>query len=392
MSMLDDATIEEARRKHSLASMISRRVQLRRAGRGWSGLCPFHEEKTPSFAVYDDKGFYHCFGCGAHGDAIRWVREIEGCGFRDAVQRLLGGQLPSARTQMSAPKRDKAQERVDVVTSSHAGRWIWQTSGPARGEIVENWLMARSLDPSFEPLPGCPAIDRLRFHPRCPLGAWRVDQDPAEAWRTAPAMVNPILDGDGFVRAVQVTYLSPDGRSKALLPKLQDGSERPTRKVFGKVARRAIILSPPEAITDPSLPLIVGEGFETTWSYAQQFGRPCRAAAAVSLGNLQGGAKRLSDGSLPLWDIACDPAVPPFLIDRAGEVIVLIDADMKPLREQRVQLERGAKPVKADIDGAKRAEMCASLAVQAWRRAGAYPVRAVRPRMGLDFNDAARAA
>jgi hypothetical protein len=205
-------------------------------------------------------------------------------------------------------------------------------------------------------------------------------------------MINPIRDVDGSVRAVQVTYLSQDGRFKAALPRRGDGSERPSRKVFGKVTGHAIMLSPPEMLTDTNLPLIVGEGFETTWSYAQSFGRPCRAVAAVSLGNLQGGAVRLGDGSLPLWDIKADAKVPPFLIDDAGETIILVDADMKPLRDQRVQLERGARPVKVDIDGMKRAEICAELAVQAWRRAGAFPVRAIRPRMGLDFNDAARAA
>src|SRR3546814_12453069 len=57
-------------------------------GREWKACCPFHNEKTPSFYVNDDKGFYHCFGCGAHGDGIRFLTDHEGLAFRDAVERL----------------------------------------------------------------------------------------------------------------------------------------------------------------------------------------------------------------------------------------------------------------------------------------------------------------
>ena len=139
--------------------------------------------------------------------------------------------------------------------------------------------------------------------------------------------------------------------------------------------------------------VVVGEGFETTWSYAQALGKPCRVAAALSLENLQGYQLLIKGGARPLWAIEMDPdRERPFLIPDPGETIILVDADMKPLRDQKVQLAKGAAPVRADIDGLKRAEICAALAVQQWRRAGAWPVRAVRPRMGQDFNDAARAA
>ena len=391
LTRLDDATIERARSAQSLVGLIARRVQLRRAGRGWSGLCPFHKEKTPSFTVSDEKGFYHCFGCGAHGDAIRWLEEAEGLSFRDAVASLLGGALPDARKPFSPPERaphtNPACSGFDVVSSSTAGRWIWRTSSPARGEIVERWLESRGLDPMFEPLPGAAAIDQLRFHPRCPVSAWRVDADPCQALLTAPAMVAPIADAEGAVWGVHVTYLSADGRSKARLPLVQ-GRERPTRKMFGKVGGNAVSLAPVDAISSDA-PLVVGEGIETTWSFAQSRA-PCRPVATLSLENLQGGAKRLRDGSLPLWKLEADPERPPFVLSDPGDVVVLVDADMKPLKDQKVQLERGAKPVRMDLDGLKRAEICAALASQAWRRAGATSVRAVRPRMGMDFNDQIR--
>ena len=67
-----------------------RKVRLTRKGREHSGLCPFHNEKTPSFTVNDDKAFYHCFGCGEHGDVISFVMETEGLSFPEAVERLAG--------------------------------------------------------------------------------------------------------------------------------------------------------------------------------------------------------------------------------------------------------------------------------------------------------------
>jgi hypothetical protein len=107
----------------------------------------------------------------------------------------------------------------------------------------------------------------------------------------------------------------------------------------------------------------------------------------LSLENLQGGIERLKGGAIPLWNIRADPERPPFVVEGAGDVTIAVDSDMKPLRGQKVQLARGAKPVTADISGLQRAEICASLAVQHWRRAGARSVTAVRPPMGRDFND-----
>src|SRR5258708_7082641 len=80
--------LDELRSRVSLTVLVTRRVKLIRRGREMTGLCPFHNEKSPSFTVSDDKGFYHCFGCGAHGDAISFVMGTEGIAFRDAVELL----------------------------------------------------------------------------------------------------------------------------------------------------------------------------------------------------------------------------------------------------------------------------------------------------------------
>ena len=67
--------LDELRLRVSLADLVGKRVRLIRKGREYGGLCPFHNEKTPSFYVVEDKGFFHCFGCGAHGDAIGFTIE-----------------------------------------------------------------------------------------------------------------------------------------------------------------------------------------------------------------------------------------------------------------------------------------------------------------------------
>ncbi len=80
--------LEELRDKVSIVDVVGARVKLTKKGREYTGLCPFHNEKTPSFTVNEQKGFYHCFGCGAHGDIVRFEVEQNGLGFIEAVEKL----------------------------------------------------------------------------------------------------------------------------------------------------------------------------------------------------------------------------------------------------------------------------------------------------------------
>ena len=82
------AFLDELRQKVPLSDLIGRKVKLTHKGREHTGLCPFHKEKTPSFTINDDKGFYHCFGCGAHGDQIKYLMESEKMPFMEAVEYL----------------------------------------------------------------------------------------------------------------------------------------------------------------------------------------------------------------------------------------------------------------------------------------------------------------
>ena len=80
--------LDEIRAKVPIADVVGQRVKLVRKGREYTGLCPFHNEKTPSFTVNEAKGFYHCFGCGAHGGVIKFEMEAGGLPFMDAVTKL----------------------------------------------------------------------------------------------------------------------------------------------------------------------------------------------------------------------------------------------------------------------------------------------------------------
>lgn len=80
--------LDELRAKVSIVDVVGARVKLVRKGREYTGLCPFHNEKTPSFTVNEAKGFYHCFGCGAHGDIIKFEMEANNLPFMEAVEKL----------------------------------------------------------------------------------------------------------------------------------------------------------------------------------------------------------------------------------------------------------------------------------------------------------------
>jgi len=86
--MISKETVQLIKEKANIVQVISQYVSLQKSGSGYKGLCPFHSEKTPSFHVNPVLKFYHCFGCGASGDVIKFVQEIEHLSFRDAVMRL----------------------------------------------------------------------------------------------------------------------------------------------------------------------------------------------------------------------------------------------------------------------------------------------------------------
>ena len=101
-----DSFLDEIRARLPVSQVVSRRVPLKRAGREWKGLSPFNKEKTPSFTVNDQKGFYHDFSSGKHGDIFSFVMETEGLSFPEAVEKLAGD------AGLELPKPDPQYERT----------------------------------------------------------------------------------------------------------------------------------------------------------------------------------------------------------------------------------------------------------------------------------------
>ncbi len=138
--------LEELRARTPMAPLVGRRVKLARAGRNWRGLCPFHNEKTPSFHVYDN-GF-HCFGCGASGDAISWVMQTQGLDFMEAVAAL------AAEAGMEVPEptpraAEEARARADIFAVLAAAQESFARHlAQQEGAAGRAYLASRGLDDS----------------------------------------------------------------------------------------------------------------------------------------------------------------------------------------------------------------------------------------------------
>jgi DNA primase len=136
---------DELRARITLSSLVQRSVKLTRAGREWKGCCPFHDEKTPSFYVNDAKQFYHCFGCGAHGDAIGWMVDHAGLQFIDAIKEL------AAIAGMEVPAPDpvlarKAEQRASLIDVTEAAQrfFVDSLAGPS-GRAAREYLERRGF-------------------------------------------------------------------------------------------------------------------------------------------------------------------------------------------------------------------------------------------------------
>ena len=145
--MLSPQWLDELRSRLTLSGVIGRTTRLTKAGREFKACCPFHNEKSPSFTVNDEKGFYHCFGCGAHGDAIRWMTDQRGLSFMDAVKELAveaGMEVPAPDPQ-AAERAEKRDTLYDVVNA--AQEWFASNLNGADGRAARDYLKTRGFDP-----------------------------------------------------------------------------------------------------------------------------------------------------------------------------------------------------------------------------------------------------
>ncbi len=151
MPMFSPTLIQDVLARISIVELVRTHVQLHKKGATWKGLCPFHQEKTPSFVVNEARKSYHCFGCGKGGDAISFLREIEGLGFVDAISELAdraGVSLPkekmSPQDAARAGRRDKLH-RANSVAATHFNKVL----NSEEGAEARAYLESRGFDLDF---------------------------------------------------------------------------------------------------------------------------------------------------------------------------------------------------------------------------------------------------
>ncbi|MDQ5857188.1 MAG: DNA primase [Acidobacteriota bacterium] len=145
MSDLDinDNVLAELRAASDIVEVIGEHTRLKKAGRSWKGLCPFHNERTPSFTVDRDKGLYHCFGCGAGGDVIHFVRQIDRLDFPEAIETL------AARFGVAIPKRvargPRDVEREGLLGAVAAAQRFYAAELAKPGNLAAEYLEKRAV-------------------------------------------------------------------------------------------------------------------------------------------------------------------------------------------------------------------------------------------------------
>jgi DNA primase len=148
MALISPESLERVKQSADIVEIISAHTDLRRQGARWVGLCPFHEERTPSFSVEPQEKLYHCFGCGVGGDVIKFVEEKEGLGFAEAVELLAdryGVELEREQEDPRAEAKRQRRRRLEQLLERAAafyGSYLWdsQEAGKAREYLAERGL------------------------------------------------------------------------------------------------------------------------------------------------------------------------------------------------------------------------------------------------------------
>jgi len=218
---------EAIKAAHPLSSIVGQHVDLKRCGQELRGCCPFHSDRTPSFYVNDEKGQYHCFGCGAGGDVIKFVSEYNNMTFNEACESLEGNQRVILAKIDQSPR---FSANVDLA------RKIWDEAGPIKDTPADEYLKRRLI---FMRLL-CDQ-ENLRFA-RLPFDG---------SSELHPALVAAVRDVHGTIIGIQRTYLTEDGDK--LCPD--------AKRSLGQVKGGAIRLSAGEEKGDFST-LYITEGAE----------------------------------------------------------------------------------------------------------------------------------
>ncbi|WP_394728181.1 CHC2 zinc finger domain-containing protein [Altererythrobacter sp. GH1-8] len=235
---------DRIRRDNPLPQVVGAVAKLRRAGGEWKCCCPLHPDRSPSFTIYKGGERFQCFGCGAQGDVLDFVRALHGVDMHEAARMLGAGDLPVV-TIPSLPAKQE-HDRTDEALA------IWRAAQPIEGTLAEAYLRNRGIT--------CDLPPSLRYA-ELPYGKSGPDY---------PCLIACVSSSQGPLQGIQRTFLAQDGRGKADMdnPKLS----------LGRVSGGAVRLG---ALDGGEL--LVCEGIEDGLSLLQILGRPVWAAAGSTM-------------------------------------------------------------------------------------------------------------
>jgi DNA primase len=218
-----DAFVEEVRRTADLVRFISDHVALKKMGTSWKGLCPFHKEKTPSFNVNPDRGFFHCFGCGEGGDVFKFAMLHDKLSFPEAVEavaRRFGLQVPERRFEPE-PERKEREELLGLLEA--ASEHFRRNFAAAAGSRAREYLLGRGFRPD--------TLERIRAG--AALDSWGDLLESLKRRFPVPLMMTAglVLEGqkgrpyDRFRNRVVFPILNDQGKTAGFGARSLDGSE-----------------------------------------------------------------------------------------------------------------------------------------------------------------------
>lgn len=223
------AEMDTIRVRVKLSTVVGRVVKLTRKGPDWFGLCPFHAENSPSFTVNDDKAFYHCFGCGAHGDALDFLMQHQNLPFGEAKRmleqdaRIAGMNLQQREADRQLWQQREAEAARKAEEKRRSAQGLWHSCGAGAGSPVEDYLVGRGID--FAALGHWPGS--LKY---------RCDVPHGDIGQAFPAMVSCMIGPDlRSVVAVHRTFLKfREGRWQKLRRPDPEASAKHGRPMFHK--------------------------------------------------------------------------------------------------------------------------------------------------------------
>ena len=309
MGLFPQSFIDDLKSQADIVQVVQSYVPLRRAGTAWVGLCPFHAEKTPSFNVHPDKGFFHCFGCGVGGDVLKFVELQERMGFQDAVRHLaqrLGVRVPEPATDRDAAAEAEREALVGIHEAAAA--FFAARLAEAGGEAARNHLAARGITPDTADRLGLgfapPARDRLTAHlrergyaddllVRSGLAVSRDGEPLFDRFRNR--LVIPIARESGTVVAFGARALRPEQPAKYL--------NSPETAIYSKGRTLYGLHLSKRAIREAGYAIVV-EGYFDLAQAVQAGVDPVVACCGTALGEQQG---RLLKRFTPKVIVSFDP-------------------------------------------------------------------------------------